>query len=286
MKRSGGGSVNDKPQTPLLSGPPSFAGNANISNNSYATATNVEMTTGVVPMVNVAKPPVRLNAAAAAFRHKSTASTGSNAAGGTVVDNRRNPASQRNSPSTNASSSNDNSNNNSPNSIQNSSNAATPIAAGCYAPSYMINAQNNGGEAALPHHPPPSLYITTATARGPAHIPPHLQSAAGGAAVSASAVQAAAAAASGLPQQTTTAVLGGAAAAAAAADVANAAAVAAAATVAHHHHPQPLLGTYNPGASGLYFKYGHTYFAHVSSSLTLETNFSFHICTQSKRRAY
>ncbi|XP_075163706.1 R3H domain containing protein encore [Haematobia irritans] len=265
MKRSGGGNLSDKPQTPLLSGPPSFpSGNSNINNNSYPSSTSVEMANSGVPVVNVAKPPIRLNAAAAAFRHKSTSV--SSGAGVSVVECRRNPGSQRNSPSTNASSSNENSNNNSPNSIQNSSNAATPIAAaGCYAPSYMINAQNNGGETILPHHPPPSLYITTTTARG--HIPPHIQTAAGGAAVTASAVQATAAATTGVPQQATTAILGGAAAAAAAADVANAAAVAAAATVAHHHHPQPLLGTYNPGASGLYFKYGHTYFAHPSVAL-------------------
>uniref|UniRef100_A0A1I8P1G2 Protein encore n=1 Tax=Stomoxys calcitrans TaxID=35570 RepID=A0A1I8P1G2_STOCA len=262
IKRSGGSSVNDKPQTPLLSGPPSFPGSANINSSTYPSATTVEMTSTVVPVVNVAKPPIRLNAAAAAFRHKNTSAN--SGVGGSVGECRRNTGSQRNSPSTNASSSNDNSNNNSPNSIQNSSNAATPIAAGCYAPSYMINAQNNGGESGLSHHPPPSLYITTTSARG--HIPPHIQ-AASSAAVSASAAQAAAAATTGVPQQTTTAVLGGAAAAAAAADVANAAAVAAAATVAHHHHPQPLLGTYNPGASGLYFKYGHTYFAHPSVAL-------------------
>ncbi|XP_073841640.1 R3H domain containing protein encore isoform X2 [Musca autumnalis] len=262
MKRSGGNNVNEKPQTPLLSGPTNSypGGGANINNNSFSTPTNVEMTSSAVPIVNVAKPPIRLNAAAAAFRHKGSVSNST--VSGNISESRRNPGSQRNSPSTNASSSNDNSNNNSPNSIHNSSNAATPIAATCYAaPSYMINAQNN--EAALPHHPPPpapSLYITTATARGPAHIPPHLQTAAtpGGTA----------AATAAMPQQATTAVLGGAAAAAAAADVANAAAVAAAAaTVAHHHHPQPLLGTYNPGASGLYFKYGHTYFAHPSVAL-------------------
>uniref|UniRef100_T1PL81 SUZ domain protein n=1 Tax=Musca domestica TaxID=7370 RepID=T1PL81_MUSDO len=262
MKRSGGNNVNEKPQTPLLSGPPSYAGGGNVNNNSFATAATVEIASSAVPITNVAKPPMRLNASAAAFRHKGTVPN--NSGGGNVVESRRNPASQRNSPSTNASSSNDNSNNNSPNSINNSSNVTTPIAASSYAaPSYMINAQNNGGEVALPHHPPPpSLYITTATARGPAHIPPHLQTAA------ATAGGAAASAAAAMPQQTTTAVLGGAAAAAAAADVANAAAVAAAAaTVAHHHHPQPLLGTYNPGASGLYFKYGHTYFAHPSVAL-------------------
>lgn len=264
IKRGGGGgggnTGNDKPQNPLLSGPPSFVGSANIqniNNNSYQAVPNADIGTGNIPIVNVSKPPIRLNASAAAFRQKGTSGTGNSS----TVEYRRNTASQRNSPATNASSSNDNSNNNSPNSIQNSSNAATPIAAGCYAPSYMITAQNNGGEPAPAHPPPPSLYITTATARGPAHIPPHLQTAAAnGAAVPA----AAAAATATVPQQAATAVLGGAAAAAAAADVANAAAVAAAAaTVAHHHHHQPLLGTYNPGTSGLYFKYGHTYFAHV-----------------------
>lgn len=275
IKRSGGGggnnntNANDKPQTPLLSGPPSYPGNANVTNTGYQSGANVEVTSGgVVPVVSVAKPPIRLNAAAAAFRHKGSA------ASNTMVDYRRNPASQRNSPSTNASSSNDNSNNNSPNSIHNSSNAATPIAAGCYAPTYMINAQNNAGDGSLGHPPPPpSLYITTTTARGPAHhIPPHLQSAAaaaaGGAAAQATAAQAAAAAANNaaVSQQAANAVLGGAAAAAAAADVANAAAVAAATVAHHHHHPQPLLGTYNPSASGLYFKYGHTYFAHVSTT--------------------
>ncbi|XP_065362349.1 protein encore isoform X3 [Calliphora vicina] len=266
IKRGGGGGgvSNDKPQTPLLSGPPSFVGSANMqntnNNNSYQAIPNADIGTGNIPIVNVSKPPIRLNAAAAAFRQKGSTTSGG---GGSAVEYRRNPASQRNSPGTNASSSNDNSNNNSPNSIHNSSNAATPIAAGCYAPSYMINAQNNGGELAPTH--PTSLYITTAPARGPAHIPPHLQSAAAnGAALPA----AAAAATASVPQQAATAALGGAAAAAAAADVANAAAVAAAAaTVAHHHHHQPLLGTYNPGASGLYFKYGHTYFAHPSVAL-------------------
>lgn len=260
IKRGGGtnsGSViNEKPQTPLLSGPPSFAGSVNQSsgNNNCYTGLNTEVGTGSIPIVNVSKPPIRLNAAAAAFRQKGTNGTTNS---GSIVEYRRNPTSQRNSPSTNASS-NDNSNNNSPNSIHNSSSAATPLAVGCYAPSYMLNSQNNISDSASQH--PPSLYITAAPSRGPTHIPPHLQSAANGAAVPA----AAAAATASLPQQTATAVLGGAAAAAAAADVANAAAVAAAAaTVAHHHHHQPLLGTYNPAASGLYFKYGHTYFAHV-----------------------
>ncbi|KAL9911642.1 R3H domain containing protein encore isoform 1-T13 [Glossina fuscipes fuscipes] len=236
LKRGDG---NEKQQTFLLSGPCGYAGNSGSNCQTSSTSDIAPINT-----VGISKPPIRLNAAATAFRQK-TVSNGSS------TNYRNNSTPQRNSPGTN-SSSNENSNNNSPNSIQTCSNAAAPITSGCYAPSYMIGGNNvndlHCNTAAS------SLYL--AATRGTGHIPPHLQHvAAGGAALSTASPT------SAVSQQAATSVLGGAAAAAAAADVA---VVAAAATVAHH---QPLLGTYNPGTPGVYFKYGHTYFAHPSVAL-------------------
>ncbi|XP_037947320.1 protein encore-like [Teleopsis dalmanni] len=136
----------DKQQTPLLSGPPSYTGNTISTHHTMSS----DATTG--------KPPIRLNAAAASFRHKSNNS----------IEYRRS-VSQRNSPGTN-SSSNENSNNNSPNSI--SAASTTPIT-NCFVPTYIGNNSNSAGmHADQPQTTPTaSLYIA---ARGTNHIPPPL----------------------------------------------------------------------------------------------------------------
>ncbi|XP_034658114.1 protein encore isoform X5 [Drosophila subobscura] len=220
-------------QLPLISGPPP----------SYAPPSNPGGGTSYE-----SKPPVRLNAAAASFRSQKSMNT----------DYRRS-VSQRNSPSANGGggagggnggagggNGSHESSNNSPNSIVSNSNnnsaANTPNAAPASAlvshtGGYVVVDQATG---AAMNASPPSIYMSgagsngggggnNAGAGGPraSHIPAQLHHSA-----------AAAAAAGAAGQQTTAAVLSAA------------------------------LGGYNPnGASGVYFKYGQTYFAHPSVAL-------------------
>uniref|UniRef100_W8AEX7 Protein encore n=1 Tax=Ceratitis capitata TaxID=7213 RepID=W8AEX7_CERCA len=251
MNKRGGG---DKPQTPLLSGPPSYGSGPTVSvlNSNNNSGYHVHHNNTQVD----AKPPIRLNAGAATFRQK-----GSGAGVGVAYEFRRS-ASQRNSPGTATnSSSNDNSSNTSPNSIVGSTGggANTPNCYATTATGGYVNASigmvGGGDHQTVATATGTPLYI--ASARG-AHIPPQLQH--GGMVAAAAAAGGTAAGLAGTQQATTAAVLGG----AAAAEVANAAAAAVAATVAHH---QPLLSAYQPGASGVYIKYGQTYYAHPSVAL-------------------
>ncbi|XP_011186416.3 protein encore isoform X6 [Zeugodacus cucurbitae] len=254
-KRGGGG---DKPQTPLLSGPPSYGGGPGMSGVNSNNNSGYHVHHSHSP--SDAKPPIRLNAGAATFRQK----------GSGVAYEYRRSGSQRNSPGTGNSSSNDNSNNTSPNSIVGSSGggggggANTPNCYAATATGGYINTGiglasggmvGGGDHQAVATATGTPLYITSA--RG-AHIPPQLQH--GGMVAAAAAAGGTAAGLAGTQQATTAAVLGG----AAAAEVANAAAAAVAASVAHH---QPLLSAYQPGASGVYIKYGQTYYAHPSVAL-------------------
>ncbi|XP_054731765.1 protein encore-like isoform X2 [Anastrepha obliqua] len=253
MNKRGGG---DKPQTPLLSGPPSYGSGPTVSavNSNNNSVYHVQHSNSSPD----AKPPIRLNAGAASFRLKGSF--------GIAYEFRRS-ASQRNSPGTGNSSSNDNSSNTSPNSIVGSSGGGGANTPNCYATTLTGGYVNTGigipgssmvgggDHQAVATASGTSLYITPA--RG-AHIPPQLQH--GGMVAAAAAAGGTAAGLAGTQQATTAAVLGG----AAAAEVANAAAAAVAATVAHH---QPLLSAYQPSASGVYIKYGQTYFAHPSVAL-------------------
>lgn len=228
-------------QLPLISGPPpSYAANSSPGVSSYES-----------------KPPVRLNAGAASFRSQKS-----------MNQDYRRSVSQRNSPSANGGGSGSHeSSNNSPNSIvgsQSNSAANTPNAAAPPPPQPQPTLVSHSGgfvvldqtTGAAMNASPPSLYgggggpnagiSGGAGASGAAGSNGGHQPGGGGGARSHiptaqlhhSAAAAAAAAAGS--QQATAAVLSGVAAAAA-------------------------LGGYNPnGASGVYFKYGQTYFAHVS----------------------
>ncbi|XP_016969143.1 protein encore isoform X2 [Drosophila rhopaloa] len=228
-------------QLPLISGPPpSYATNSSPGVPSYES-----------------KPPVRLNAGAASFRSQKS-----------MNQDYRRSVSQRNSPSANGGGSGSHeSSNNSPNSIvgsQSNSAANTPNAGAPPQPQPQPTLVSHSGgfvvvdqaTGAAINASPPSLY--GGGGGGPAG---GLGGGAGGAAGAAQpggggggarshiptaqlhhSAAAAAAAAAG-SQQATAAVLSGVAAAAA-------------------------LGGYNPnGASGMYFKYGQTYFAHPSVAL-------------------
>ncbi|KAH8252097.1 hypothetical protein KR026_003039 [Drosophila bipectinata] len=240
-------------QLPLISGPPpSYATGNPGTGGAVSTTPSYE-----------AKPPVRLNAAAASFRSQKS-----------MNQDFRRSVSQRNSPSANGGNGNGNgsheSSNNSPNSIAGSNNnsaANTPNAAPPPPPPATL-VSHPGGFVVLDQSmnaSPPSIYLGSSGGAGVAGV-----SGAGGAAGQAAAGSnggggnqhtggarthiptaqlhhsaasaAAAAAAAGNQQATTAAVLSGVAAAA--------------------------LGGYNPnGASGVYFKYGQTYFAHPSVAL-------------------
>nr|XP_036672348.1 protein encore isoform X2 [Drosophila suzukii] len=230
-------------QLPLISGPPpSYATNSSPGVTSYE-----------------AKPPVRLNAGAASFRSQKS-----------MNQDYRRSVSQRNSPSANGGGNGSHeSSNNSPNSIlgsQSNSAANTPNAAAPPPQPQTTLVSHSGGFVVLDqttgaamNASPPSLYGGGGPTAG-------LGGGAGGAAGAAGSngghqpgggggarshiptaqlhhSAAAAAAAAAGSQQATAAVLSGVAAAAA-------------------------LGGYNPnGASGVYFKYGQTYFAHPSVAL-------------------
>ncbi|XP_017098360.2 protein encore isoform X6 [Drosophila bipectinata] len=240
-------------QLPLISGPPpSYATGNPATGGAVSTTPSYE-----------SKPPVRLNAAAASFRSQKS-----------MNQDFRRSVSQRNSPSANGGNGNGNgsheSSNNSPNSIAGSNNnsaANTPNAAPPPPPPATL-VSHPGGYVVLDQSmnaSPPSIYLGSSGGAGVAGV-----SGAGGAAGQAAAGSnggggnqhsggarthiptaqlhhsaasaAAAAAAAGNQQATTAAVLSGVAAAA--------------------------LGGYNPnGASGVYFKYGQTYFAHPSVAL-------------------
>ncbi|KQS43527.1 protein encore isoform X5 [Drosophila erecta] len=233
-------------QLPLISGPPpSYAANSSPGITSYES-----------------KPPVRLNAGAASFRSQKS-----------MNQDYRRSVSQRNSPSANGGGNGSHeSSNNSPNSIvgsQSNSAANTPNAAApppqqpqptlvSHSGGFVVLDQTTG--AAI-NASPPSLYggggggpnagmsggaggASGAAGSNGGHQP----GGGGGARSHIPTAQlhhsaAAAAAAAAGSQQATAAVLSGVAAAAA-------------------------LGGYNPnGASGVYFKYGQTYFAHPSVAL-------------------
>ncbi|XP_017058640.2 protein encore isoform X2 [Drosophila ficusphila] len=232
-------------QLPLISGPPpSYA--ANSSPGGIASYES--------------KPPMRLNAGAASFRSQKS-----------MNQDYRRSVSQRNSPSANGGGSGSHeSSNNSPNSIlgsQSNSAANTPnaVAAAQQPQPQPTLVSHSGGFVVLDqatgaamNASPPSLYaggggggagVGGPAAGGAAGGGPQPGGGGGGGARSHiptaqlhhSAAAAAAAAAGS--QQATAAVLSGVAAAAA-------------------------LGGYNPnGASGVYFKYGQTYFAHPSVAL-------------------
>ncbi|XP_070071875.1 protein encore isoform X3 [Drosophila takahashii] len=237
-------------QLPLISGPPpSYA-----SNSSPVGVTGYE-----------AKPPVRgLNAGAASFRSQKS-----------MNQDYRRSVSQRNSPSANGGGSGSHeSSNNSPNSIvgsQSNSAANTPNAAAAVQP--QVQQQPQPQQTTLVSHSGGFVVLDQTTGAAMNASPPSLYGGggggAGGAAAGAAATgsngghqpggggggarshiptaqlhhsAAAAAAAAAGSQQATAAVLSGVAAAA--------------------------LGGYNPnGASGVYFKYGQTYFAHPSVAL-------------------
>ncbi|KAI8039253.1 hypothetical protein M5D96_007976 [Drosophila gunungcola] len=214
-------------QLPLISGPPPSYGATN-SSPSYETS----------------KPPVRLNAGAASFRSQKS-----------MNQDYRRSVSQRNSPSANGAggSGSHESSNNSPNSIvgsQSNSAANTPNAGAAgvqpqqpQQPQPPTLVSHPGGFVMLDQNAsPPSLYgggggggVGGASGAAGGNARSHIPTAQ----LHHSAAAAAAAAAGS--QQATAAVLSGVAAAAA-------------------------LGGYNPNAaSGVYFKYGQTYFAHVSA---------------------
>ncbi|XP_043651077.1 protein encore isoform X3 [Drosophila teissieri] len=233
-------------QLPLISGPPpSYAANSSPGVTSYES-----------------KPPVRLNAGAASFRSQKS-----------MNQDYRRSVSQRNSPSANGGGSGSHeSSNNSPNSIvgsQSNSAANTPNAAAPPPPQPQPTLVSHSGgfvvldqtTGAAMNASPPSLYggggggpnagigggaggASGAAGSNGGHQP----GGGGGARSHIPTAQlhhsaAAAAAAAAGSQQATAAVLSGVAAAAA-------------------------LGGYNPnGASGVYFKYGQTYFAHPSVAL-------------------
>ncbi|XP_016965653.1 protein encore isoform X3 [Drosophila biarmipes] len=231
-------------QLPLISGPPpSYAANSSPGVTSYE-----------------AKPPVRLNAGAASFRSQKS-----------INQDYRRSVSQRNSPSANGGGSGSHeSSNNSPNSIvgsQSNSAANTPNAAAPPPPQPQTTLVSHSGgfvvldqtTGAAMNASPPTLYGgggSTAGHSGGASGAAgaagsnggHQPGGGGGARSHIPTAQlhhsaAAAAAAAAGSQQATAAVLSGVAAAAA-------------------------LGGYNPnGASGVYFKYGQTYFAHPSVAL-------------------
>ncbi|XP_039489247.1 protein encore isoform X6 [Drosophila santomea] len=233
-------------QLPLISGPPpSYASNSSPGVTSYES-----------------KPPVRLNAGAASFRSQKS-----------MNQDYRRSVSQRNSPSANGGGSGSHeSSNNSPNSIvgsQSNSAANTPNAAAPPPPQPQPTLVSHSGgfvvldqtTGAAMNASPPSLYggggggpnagisgVAGGASGAAGSNGGHQPGGGGGARSHIPTAQlhhsaAAAAAAAAGSQQATAAVLSGVAAAAA-------------------------LGGYNPnGASGVYFKYGQTYFAHPSVAL-------------------
>ncbi|KAH8302686.1 hypothetical protein KR044_009533 [Drosophila immigrans] len=231
-------------QMPLISGPPpSYA----TSSSPAAGQQQQQQQQGGYE----AKPPVRLNAGAASFRSQKSMN----------ADYRRS-VSQRNSPSANGNNSSSGhsheSSNNSPNSIQggvnnninNNNSSSSNNNSAANTPNANATAANLGTQYIVVDHAtgaavntsPPSLYLSGGSNAGgggngagprASHIPAQLHHNAGAAA-------AAAAAAAGAGGQQAAAVLSGVAA----------------------------LGGYNPNAaSGVYIKYGQTYFAHPSVTL-------------------